>query len=278
MTPQERDVIAGIFDRLRQAANQPRDPEAEAFIAERLREQPYAPYAMAQAVYVQEQALTNLGQQVESLQAQLKEAQARASAAPEPQQQSGGFLSGIFGGGAQPRSGSVPSFPPRQDAPAPAASSAWNTQPQGRPGQPQPQAQPMQESAQPGPWSNQQPRGGGGGFLAGALTTAAGVAGGMMLGNMLTSAFGGHGATGSATNQLAGNTSGQDKADAGASTQQTAYDQGASDQAAYDRGASDQAAQDRSEPDNNDARYDRASYEEDDDSFDAGGDDGDSWA
>ncbi|MFN3671827.1 MAG: DUF2076 domain-containing protein, partial [Bosea sp. (in: a-proteobacteria)] len=52
MTPQERDVIAGIFDRLRQAADQPRDPEAENYIAQRLREQPYAPYAMAQAVYV----------------------------------------------------------------------------------------------------------------------------------------------------------------------------------------------------------------------------------
>ena len=60
MTPQERDVIAGIFDRLKQAANQPRDPEAENYIAQRLREQPYAPYAMAQAVYVQETALTNL--------------------------------------------------------------------------------------------------------------------------------------------------------------------------------------------------------------------------
>ena len=85
MTPQERDVIAGIFDRLRQAANQPRDPEAENFIAERLREQPYAPYAMAQAVYVQEQALANLSQQVESLQAHLREAQNRASEAPAQQ-------------------------------------------------------------------------------------------------------------------------------------------------------------------------------------------------
>ncbi|MGX5732735.1 DUF2076 domain-containing protein [Bosea thiooxidans] len=261
MTPQERDVIAGIFDRLRQAANQPRDPEAEAFIAERLREQPYAPYAMAQAVYVQEQALANLNQQVESLQAQLKEAQAHAGAAPEPQQQSGGFLSGIFGGGgAQPR-GSVPSVPPRQDAPP--ASSAWNTQPQGRPGQPQPQ--PMQETAQPGPWSNQ-PRGGG--FLQGALTTAAGVAGGMMLGNILTNAFGGHGAASSTPSQLAGNTSGQSQSDTGASSQQAAYDQG----------ASDQAAQDRAEPDRDGPNYDNANYEDDDPGFDdGGGDDGDSW-
>ena len=76
MTPQERDVIAGIFDRLKQAANQPRDPEAERYIAERLREQPYAPYAMAQSVYVQEQALTNLQQQVEDLQTQMRECRA----------------------------------------------------------------------------------------------------------------------------------------------------------------------------------------------------------
>ena len=116
MTPQERDVIAGIFDRLKQAANQPRDPEAESFIAERLREQPYAPYAMAQAVYVQEQALTNLHQQVESLQAQLREAQSRAAEAAQPQ--AGGFLSGIFGGGSVPRTGSVPPVPPRGDAAA----------------------------------------------------------------------------------------------------------------------------------------------------------------
>ena len=187
MTPQERDVIAGIFDRLRQAANQPRDPEAENFIAERLREQPYAPYAMAQAVYVQEQALANLNQQVESLQAQLREAQTRASEAAQPQ--AGGFLSGIFGGGSVPRTGSVPPVPPRA-ADANAPSGVWTTQPQaqGAPGQ----AMPMQAQAQPGPWSNQpQQQARGGGFMASALTTAAGVAGGMVAGNMLMNAFGG---------------------------------------------------------------------------------------
>jgi len=51
MNEQERQVIDDIFRRLEQVANQPRDPEAEHFIAEKLRQQPYAPYAMAQAVY-----------------------------------------------------------------------------------------------------------------------------------------------------------------------------------------------------------------------------------
>ncbi len=255
MTPQERDVIAGIFDRLRQAANQPRDPEAEAFIAERLREQPYAPYAMAQTVYVQEQALTNLHQQVESLQAQLREFQSRASEAPPA---SGGFLSGIFGGAsAQPRAGSVPPVPPRPEG---APSAAWTTTQGGPPSQPPP--------PQPGPWSSQpaQAPGAGGGFMASALTTAAGVAGGMMLGNVLSRAFGGSGASG-ATNSLA---SSVDNFGSGSTAQQAAYDKGASDQAASDRGADDQARND-----SQDASYDQASYDADYD--DGGAADDDSW-
>ncbi|MDU0339465.1 DUF2076 domain-containing protein [Bosea rubneri] len=187
MTPQERDVIAGIFDRLRQAANQPRDPEAENFIAERLREQPYAVYAMAQSIYVQEQALANLQAQAQQLQAEVEELRRQPAAAPAPAQ-SGGFLSGIFGGGAsQPaRNGSVPSFPQRA-APQPAspvpASPPWGAQP-GQQG--------MAAAPAPGPWQSQQAQQPArGGFMASALTTAAGVAGGMVAGNMLMNAFGG---------------------------------------------------------------------------------------
>src|SRR5687768_1323884 len=95
MNDQERQVISDIFRRLEQVANQPRDPEAERFIAEKLREQPYAPYAMAQAVYVQEQALANLQAENEHLRAELDQASRR------PHQQ-GGFLSSIFGGGSRP--------------------------------------------------------------------------------------------------------------------------------------------------------------------------------
>ena len=74
MNEQERQVIDDIFRRLEQVANQPRDPEAERFIAEKLRQQPYAPYAMAQAVFVQEQALTNLQAENEQLRAELEQA------------------------------------------------------------------------------------------------------------------------------------------------------------------------------------------------------------
>ena len=256
MTPQERDVIAGIFDRLKQAANQPRDPEAENYIAQRLREQPYAPYAMAQAVYVQETALTNLQAQVEDLQAQLRELQSRPAEAPAA---SGGFLSGIFGGGAaQPaRPRSVPSFPSRgPDAPSPAWTGQQPNAMQAAPAQPGP-AQPA-----PGPWGNagQQAPGRGGGFMATALTTAAGVAGGMMLGSVLSNAFGGGAAKAAEAKPAETAPQGQDNAAADA--QPAGYDDGSSNAANYQ-----QAAQTESM----DAGYDDGSS-----MFDGGEDD--SWA
>jgi len=257
MTPQERDVIAGIFDRLKQAANQPRDPEAEAFIAERLREQPYAPYVMAQSVYVQEQALQNLQAQVEELQGKLRALEERPAEAPA---QSGGFLSGIFGGAAQPpRARSVPSFPQRaEQAPSP----AWNVQPQAAP-------QPGMQAPAPGPWGGQaaQPAGRGGGFMASALTTAAGVAGGMVVGNMLMNAFGGgHGAAQAA--QSASTSSLADSVTAGnvADTAQPASSSWGSGDTDYNDGSSD--------PANYQQAADDTPMEDDDPGF--GGDD-DSW-
>ena len=181
MNPQEREIISGIFDRLKPAAGQPRDAEAEQLIADLIRQQPYAPYVLAQSVYVQEQALGNLNQQVEQLQAQVRQLQQQAQQAP---QQSGGFLSGLFGGGA--------ARPMQQQAPQPG--------PQGGPWSGQQQMQPQQgmmpmQAQQGGPWGGQQQmqpqQRQGSGFLGTALTTVAGVAGGMVVGNMLMNAFSG---------------------------------------------------------------------------------------
>jgi uncharacterized protein len=175
MTPQERDVISGIFDRLRNAAQQPRDPEVERFIAERMREQPYAPYAMAQSIYVQETALANLQAQVEQLQQQMAQMQRQ----PQEQPKSGGFFGKLFdNGAAQPPVG-APGF---AQAPQQAqASGPWGQRPV------QPQQPAMGQPASP--WAQQPPQRQGGGFLASAMTTAAGVAGGMVLGNVLMNAF-----------------------------------------------------------------------------------------
>jgi hypothetical protein len=186
MNSQEREVISDIFRRLEQVADQPRDPEAERFISEKLRQQPYAPYALAQAVYVQEQALANLHGRVQQLEAELEQLR------NQPQQ--GGLLASLFGGG------------PRQ---------AERPQPMGAPFGGQPGMQPGPQGpwggqamgGERGPWGGQGPMGqpgafggpqrGGSGFLGTALMTAAGVAGGMMLGNALASAFGGqHGGLG----------------------------------------------------------------------------------
>src|SRR3954463_11855546 len=89
---QEREIISGIFKRLEQAANQPRDPETERFIADKIRQQPYASYAMAQLIYVQEEAIKSLNQQVEELRAEVERTRS--------QPQSGGLLSSMFGDGS----------------------------------------------------------------------------------------------------------------------------------------------------------------------------------
>ena len=192
MNSEERDVIAGIFKRLEQASSQPRDAEADRFIAERLREQPYAPYAMAQLIYVQEEAIKSLNQQLEQVRAEAERAQASGSGG-------GGFLSSIFGGGQQ-----------RPAAPQGGQPGAWGRQPQ--PGYaPQGYQQgyaPQGVPQQGGPWGGQAGQPGmqaqapqGRGFLGSALTTAAGVAGGMVVGSALMNAFsGGHSSLGALAN------------------------------------------------------------------------------
>jgi uncharacterized protein len=178
MNNQEREVISDIFGRLEQVADQPRDPEAERFIAERLRQQPYAPYAMAQAIYVQEQALANLHERVQQLEAEAEQLRSRA-------QSGGGFLSSLFGGGAREAERSMGGPFGRQ----PGMPGGMGGQAGPWAGQPGMAGQHGMAGQQPGPFGA--PQRGGSGFLGTALMTAAGVAGGMMLGNALTSAFGG---------------------------------------------------------------------------------------
>ncbi len=206
MNDQERQVIADIFRRLEGVAHQPRDPEAERFIAERLRQQPYAPYAMAQSIFVQEQALANLNGELEALRAEVAELRRQP-------QGGGGFLSSIFGGGdrgpeRRPGAGGTPWGRAGAQAHQPFGG------PQGGypPGGGYQQGGPMQG----GPWGGgggmMQSRGGG--FLQGALATAAGVAGGMMVANALTNAFSGDeaGAAGGAAS--AADLAGADSSDA----------------------------------------------------------------
>jgi uncharacterized protein len=95
MDHQDRQAIEGLFGKLAEVERQsaPRDSEADAFISSRIAAQPGAPYFMAQTIVVQEQALDAAQARITGLEQQLASRPAGR----------GGFLSGLFGGGAQPQ-------------------------------------------------------------------------------------------------------------------------------------------------------------------------------
>jgi hypothetical protein len=197
MTPQERQLVDELFDRLSKVESAPRDPDANNAIAQGLRNAPNAVYALVQTVLLQDEALKRANGRIQELE------QARAG----EQNQSGGFLDSmrdtVFGQG-QPRS-SVPNVPP----PVPNRP-VWNS------------GQVLQQSQSPGPYdqgpygqgssgqgsygqgygqgpygqsygASQSPFGGGGGsFLGTAAAAAAGMVGGSLLLNGIRSMMGGH--------------------------------------------------------------------------------------
>ena len=169
MTPVERQMLSGLFERVGASAATARDAEAEAFINDNIRNQPHAPYVLAQTVLVQQQAVENAMRRVQELEAQVK--------TQTPQEETsflGSLGKSLFGGGAAPQQAAPQR--PSYDA------SAYS--------RPQYSAPPQQ----PGPWGQQPQGAAGGGFLQSALTTATGVAGGMVLANALGGLFGGHSA------------------------------------------------------------------------------------
>ena len=168
MTPQERQLVSELFDRLASLEKTQRDPDAERVITQGFSRAPNAAYALVQTVLEQDEALKRAEAHIQELE---------GGNAP---QESGGFLgsmrSAIFGGNAQPNSqssrGSVPAFSPNK----------WNSgQVAGYPNTAQPQQQAYQQEA---------PRGGS--FLGTAAAAAAGVIGGSMLFNGLSSMMGGN--------------------------------------------------------------------------------------
>ena len=160
MDGSERQVIDGLFDKLRQVDQQApqRDADAEAHIRQQVAALPSAPYYMAQALLVQEQALGSLQARVQQLER-------------EAHRPSGGRWR-------------LPERPVRRPGGAPQAA-----RPPAAPavaGPIPPRYLEQGNVAGAGPWG----RGGmGGGFLAGAMQTAMGVAGGVLLADALSSAF-----------------------------------------------------------------------------------------
>ncbi|AKS07969.1 DUF2076 domain-containing protein [Pseudomonas trivialis] len=187
MNSEEQTLIDGLFSRLQQAETDsaPRDAQAEARIKEHMTRQPAAGYYMTQSILVQEHALKTLdaqnkeqAQQIQQLQDELQ----RAKSAQPAASGGGGFLSSIFGGGGSRDS------QPAQSAPA-SSGGGWREPARPSFGQPAPQQNygaPQQNYQQP----QQAPAAPiGSGFLGGALKTAAGVAGGVMLAEGISSLF-----------------------------------------------------------------------------------------
>ncbi|OAJ49710.1 DUF2076 domain-containing protein [Pseudomonas marginalis] len=181
MNSEEQTLIDGLFSRLQQAETDsaPRDAQAEARIKEHMTRQPAAGYYMTQSILVQEHALKSLdaqnkqqAQQIQQLQDELQRAK---SAQPAPSS-GGGFLSSIFGGGGSrdPQ--------PAQTAPT-SSGGGWREPARPSFGQPAPQQNYQQPQQAPAAAPV------GSGFLGGAMKTAAGVAGGVLLAEGISSLF-----------------------------------------------------------------------------------------
>lgn len=176
MTPQERQLIDELFDRLARLEPSPRDAGAEAAIADGQRRAPHAVYALVQTVLVQDEALKRADARIRELEG------------GEPEQRpAGGFLDTmrdtLFGAGAA--RGSVPSVRPGDGAAR--NGPAWNT------GQVLGQTEQRQGSLGGGFGGGPAAAGnsGDGSFLGTAAATAAGVMGGAMLMNGIRGLMGG---------------------------------------------------------------------------------------
>jgi uncharacterized protein len=174
MTPEERQLLTTLAERVKNTPQQQKDMEADQLLQQLVRERPDTVYILAQTVLMQDFALRNAQTRIEELQ--------RQASQPRQEAGSGSFLGGMFGGCGQAQ-------PPR-----PVGGSVPRVNPWAGPAQERPQ-----EQYAPPPPVGGLPPGGPvmqpsqtGGFLRSAASTAAGVAGGALLFQGINSLFSGH--------------------------------------------------------------------------------------
>ena len=204
MTPQERQLVDELFERLARLETAPREADAERAITDGLRRAPHAPYALVQTVLVQDEALKRAN-------ARIQELEGGEAARP-----AGGFLDSMRDallGPAQSR-GSVPNISSGNGQRGP----IWNSG--GVLGQGDPR------SGNPAGGPNGNPIGGGGSFLGTAAAAAAGMIGGSILMNSIRGLMGGH-------QQSFGDTS------SSANANKSPWDSNSSDSLARDAGIND---------------------------------------
>jgi hypothetical protein len=188
MNPQEKELLTTLLDRVKNAPRQDKDPEADALIRQAMAAQPDLPYYLTQTVLIQDLSLHQAQQRIADLEKQLADAQQAAKPSV------GSFLGGLFGSRPSAQASGPAQAGPPQSGPwtrSPQVAAAPPAQPYGQPGY------------APQPGYGQQPMGGGfmgggmgggagGGFLRSAAATAAGVAGGALLFQGISSLFGNH--------------------------------------------------------------------------------------
>jgi hypothetical protein len=203
MTPQERQLVEDLFNRLSKVESAPRDPDATAAITQGLRAAPNAIYPLVQTVLVQDEALRRANDRIQQLEDQLDNA-------PQQNQGSGGFLDSMRGAifGQGPSGGSVPNVRPPD---AGGSRPVWNSgqvlqqsgqhydqgggygQSQGGYGQGGYGQGQSYGGPQSPPMGGGMMGGGGSSFLGTAAAAAAGVVGGSLLLNSIRGMMGGSG-------------------------------------------------------------------------------------
>jgi len=160
MTPQERQSVSELFDRLAQLENTPRDAEAERAIADGLMRAPHAVYALVQTTLVQDEALRRADARIREL-----------SSNAEPRA-NGSFFESMRTAvsGSSPHT-SVPSVRPAANQP----DARWNS------------GGAMAAAAAPASTYAPAP---GGSFVGTAAASAAGMIGGALLLNSISAMFG----------------------------------------------------------------------------------------
>lgn len=177
MTPDERQMIEDLFDRLSAERPQSKDRQADALIRDLVRDIPDAAYMLVQTVLVYEHQLQVAAERIQNLEAEYDDRASSNSAA-------GSFLSGRIGSGSGAGQSGRPaavrsSNEYRKEATSvPSVGGAEDRAVKG------PATARAQGTGDP-------PRAGGGGFFRSAMATAAGVAGGMLAADGLRSLFGG---------------------------------------------------------------------------------------
>ncbi|MEN2494494.1 MAG: hypothetical protein TECD_00395 [Hyphomicrobiaceae bacterium hypho_1] len=161
MDANDRKLISDMFDRMQNITSVEVDSDAEAFIHDRMRQNPISPYLLVQSVLVQEQALQKTNERIKALEREV------AQRSRESSNKKGSFFTKRTPSGFGVHKGRGASVP--QTGASPWQSSSYQTDQQ----------------------NNSRRTMGGGGFMAQAMTTAAGVAGGMLLASGISSLISG---------------------------------------------------------------------------------------